>query len=276
MGWGDFLGGIADDLFDLGGVGSTIGSGIDIIGGIGSAKKKSKQAQKLADLQTDIIERQLQLAEQQFAQDTAVRERILSQTDALREALSGALERMGEIDPDAFRADVDREAITLAGSIGVADRMDRGLDLSTYDADQRAALAEAGARALQDAYTRAYDESLAYMTGLQDQILQNRASALDEIALALGATLPFETNLYGAGRIGAGLLHSGLGGAQSLYGIANQNAADAYESLGDMIEEFREKYLPSLSNLLGDDDDDKAKTPSLKNTGPGGLVGGGV
>jgi len=197
---------------------------------------------------------------------------------------------MGEIDPDAFRADVDREAlrrysqyqddvgraITLAGSIGVADRMDRGLDLSTYDADQRAALAEAGARALQDAYTRAYDESLAYMTGLQDQILQNRASALDEIALALGATLPFETNLYGAGRIGAGLLHSGLGGAQSLYGIANQNAADAYESLGDMIEEFREKYLPSLSNLLGDDDDDKAKTPSLKNTGPGGLVGGGV
>jgi hypothetical protein len=139
-------------------------------------------------------------ADQERADELAVRNAILAQIGGLQNTLAGTQASLGpaptidaltqaDIDAEIARrmdqnmSDVDRAATAVA-SVGEADLIRKGIDLSSTGQSKRAQIAGAIADKYQQARSAAYDDAMRYITG-QSSALQGNASALMQLRQAI-------------------------------------------------------------------------------------------
>lgn len=97
---------------------------------------------------------------------------------------------------EEYQSDVDRAADRVA-SVGEADMVRSGIDVSTTGTDRRSEITRRIADSYQQARRRAYDDALAYIGGRQNTLnapvsadMQRRAQVLGEVATSSG--MPIE------------------------------------------------------------------------------------
>lgn len=233
------------------------GAGLDaILSGIG-AITAGQNANELNQANLQAIADQLALARQQAGIDNQLRNRILTQTGEMRAAILGALAQMGPsqaalIDPAAVHSEalrrfdrysdiVDQELDAEFSGLE-ADRIRAGVDRSTYDLMARGQAASAAAGAKQDAYTKAFDDALAYITGFNKNALDTRAGVLNEIAGAHGASLDIESGLFGRGLgTASNLFQTGGNALAGAAGDAAGVARNAGTDFGQILDFWRKR-----------------------------------
>lgn len=259
MGWGDVLGGIID-------VGGMLGS-------LFSSNKMSKKMFNLMEDQIDLAERQFAMGEQAFNMDKELRAKILSDTDLFAKYLADTLNALGPAGTSRFSNsqviteaerrlpmyynNVDR-AVERAASDQAADLIRGGVDRSTYSTQLRRELAGKAAEEYNKAYTRAYEDALAYVSGVKQQEYaglaaerDRRAGALQEIGTVYGS--PLETRL--------GLLTGTGGRAPSYFQGSTTGFSDAInttrglyqgeaQAFGSFLDDFRSNTIPALAEQL--------------------------
>lgn len=181
-----------------------------------------RRAQALRDQERafdiDRQERAYRIAEEERAISMQDRDRILGRTGQMYDDLQAARGEMGDIAPTRqfTEADIDGEAQRRAGiygsavdravdriaSVNEAGLIRRGVDRSSTGDAARSTIAERVAPLYEDAYRRAADDALRYITGMQgtlyagaDQEMERRSRALAEITGIYGAPLQFESRL---------------------------------------------------------------------------------
>lgn len=265
------FGSIIGSIFG-GDVAPALGGIFDVYSAWSDQAAAAQRANEMQALATALAQQQAQLGRAQFEIDRNLLDRILQQTGDYRNALIQAQQAMGAyggsyFDPVELEAETGRRfaiyedqvnrAIDRVASVEAADRIRSGMDASTLAVDERAAMADQAARAMQDAYARARDEALQYISGVKaqeylgmDQMAKQRAGALAEIGAVLGTTIPLETQLYGGGQAGLSGSSSAAYHVGNLYGSLSDRASGASQALGETLNEFYREHAPRLADWL--------------------------
>lgn len=169
------------------------------------------QALTERDFSIDELRRTQDVARQERLEDVRIRDRVLNQSDMLRNALFETFGELGEgpaaprmtqamIDSEIGRredramADADR-AIDRVASVGEADLMRRGVERSSGAIAKRSEIAERGSQIYAQAREKARDEALRYMSGVQDNLFKDYEGQLKQRSVALQDT----EKAYGTG-----------------------------------------------------------------------------
>lgn len=203
--------------------------------------------------------------------DLSERDMVTDRIMGLERSLEDALKRLGdpmelyrttpeEIEGEyrrrasEYQSDVDRAATRVA-SIGEADLIRTGMDVSTTGTARRGEITERIAAAYQDARQRAYDDALAYIGGRQTtlnapvgQDMERRSGVLREVANVTGAPIEAlmsrsnpssELPAYNiASLVGSGILDRG---------ISSANAYSAPMPIGSALIDGTGSYAPGIS-----------------------------
>lgn len=231
------------------------------------------------DRQTRSTERQFQIDELRRAQAIAEQNRQMAvdqrskydaATGELRDTTRQALLNLGDIReiPELKSSDIMAEegrrralyeraidrAANMASSQNEAALIRGGVDASSTGAHRRAEVAEKIAPLYEQAYQRAADDALKYMSGVQstlfanyDKNLQRRASVLNEARLPISSYL--ETVMRApqiAGELGIGPSFANVG--SSIYDKRLTSANDYRAPL-----QVGSAFLPANLNLVGSD-----------------------
>lgn len=169
------------------------------------------QALNEREFSIDEMRRAQDIARQERAEDMQLRQRVVSQSDQLRNALFETFGELGEA-PEAPRvtqamlddeigrredramADADR-ALTRVASVGEADLMRRGVERSSGAIAKRSEMAERGSAMYAQAREKARDEAFKYMAGVQDSLFRDYEGQLKERSVAIQDT----DKAYGTG-----------------------------------------------------------------------------
>ncbi len=264
MAWGSILGTTIGSVTGGNAAGlGTLGSMFDLYGTYSAQNSARQDAKDALALQQAIAKSQIGLANQAYADDSAVRNRVLDRSNALAKALGTAYQGMGSaytVTPQAVEAEAANryglyeqavnDAFSKAGSQGIADRINSGMDQSTYDIMSRAELGDRAATALTQARQQAYTDALSYMTGLQSADAAGRNQTFNELNAVYGTPATLDASVYGGGAQGINYSKLGMTNSASLSQLLNSNANKLDTSLGTQLEDFKDKYLPSLLNML--------------------------
>lgn len=173
--------------------------------------QEREQAGSEREFSIDELRRTQDIARQERLEDVRIRDRVLSQSDQLRQALFETFGELGEgpaaprmtqamLDEEIGRretramADADR-AIDRVASVGEADLMRRGVERSSGAIAKRSEIAERGSALYAQARERARDEAFKYMSGVQDSLFRDYEGQLKERSVALQDT----EKAYGTG-----------------------------------------------------------------------------
>jgi hypothetical protein len=184
------------------------------------AELRRAQAQRESERAYDLDRqsRAQRIAEEERGISIEDRDRVLGRTGEMFDALRAARSDLGEVGPTRrfTEADIDAEAQRRAGiygravdravdrvaSVSEAGLIRRGVDRSSTGDAVRGAVAERVAPLYEDAYRRAADDALRYISGTQstlfagdDQEAERRGRVLSEITGIYGAPLQFESRL---------------------------------------------------------------------------------
>lgn len=228
-----------------------------------------REVERAFDL--DRQERAQRIAEEERGISIEDRNRVLGRTGAMFDELQGARAEMGDIaaTPSFSQADIEAEAGRRSGiyrdavdravdrvaSIGEAGLIRRGIDRSSTGDAARAAVAERVAPLYEDAYRRAADDALKYISGVQstlfagaDQEMERRGRVLSEITGSYGAPLQFESRLPELRTAQGPILNIGSAVYDRNIGSANDYRAPL--QVGSAIYEPRNMDA-GVSNTLG-------------------------
>ena len=233
--------------------------------GLFSDREQAQQSQSMAD---QLNQEYLDLVRSQVEADNALRDRVLGKIDAWEQELNRIY---GDMDP--YRAEVAAEAdrrlrtnmdtvqksVNAQQSQRLADRINRGVDLSTYDIAARTAENAAMSDLYSNAITEASQGALQFVQGL-------RGNELGEINTVYGAWPNAASGLIGAGRSAAGLggpaetanINARLdqAAANNSYGAFGQAVQDV---LGEVFTDTSDGYARTTSEgSFGSQDDDEA------------------
>ena len=236
---------------------SSIGGLADV--GIGAFQyiSANNRANTAAQAQQALIDNQVAMGQAQYADERAIRERVLSRVSQLDGALKETLNNLGAragVNPgditqnyDLFRTQVMddyNKSLDRISSQGYADAIRRGMDSSTQMTDERRALADAAAANIPKLQQSAYDAAIARSTQYADAVNYGRTDTLKEMSDIYGSPIQYETNLMpnnGPTISGAAITNQGT--------MANNlasAAADSQTYLGDAVGRFTETVAPNF------------------------------
>jgi hypothetical protein len=221
-------------------------------------------------LSQQALNAQLKMALQQMGADNALRDRVIQQTGAYQTSVSNALNAMGPYgstlwDEKALASefgtryasyrDAADDAITELFGTQQADMMRMGMDASTLDIDMRAALADKAAELHSEAYTKAKDDALGYVTNLNtarwaglDQMNKMRIGAVNENQALYEPAMKYLASMITGG--GNTMLSNASYTSSNLYNQLNQQAVNASAGFGQELDDFFSEYGPSISDWL--------------------------
>lgn len=173
--------------------------------------QEREQALSEREFSIDELRRTQDIARQERLEDVRIRDRVLNQSDMLRNALFETFGELGEgpaaprmtqamLDSEIGRredramADADR-AIDRVASIGEADLMRRGVERSSGAIAKRSEIAERGSQIYAQAREKARDEAFKYMAGVQDSLFRDYEGQLKQRSVAIQDT----EKAYGTG-----------------------------------------------------------------------------
>lgn len=255
-----------------------IAGGLNLIGQAGqaygaysSANKNAANANALNQFLAQLASANYGMGVQQYQDDAALRNRILGKSDDLQSALMTLYNMMGPsgqslFDPRAVETEAQRRLpsyianimsqLNLVNSQEKADLMRRGMDRSTFGAIVEAEAAARGGRALNDAYTKSFEDALKYITGIEsatwagmDQAAKSRAGALSELSSLYTGPLTAELGLYKPGS-GLAMANASTSPFAALLKGAEEKASSSATALGRIIEGLGKNTGPALNNIV--------------------------
>jgi hypothetical protein len=215
----------------------------------------------------DALDTQIQLALQAFKDRNNLINTTIGQTNAYQSAVANGLNTLGPYGGTLFDdsdltnefnsrysqySDQANKQIDKIFSTARAGEMDKGIDDSTMDLDMRQAMAASAAQIMNQAYNQAKDDSLSYVTNLNnaryaglDAYEKLRSGLIGENQAIYNPAISAYTYL-GAGnsQLGADLLTSRGGLAQSL----GEEAQNASKGFGETLDEWAKDTLPTLAS----------------------------
>lgn len=242
-------------------IGSAIGGGLDLamsgIGMLNAGADARAERERLAQL----TEAQLQMTQQRYADERAIRDRVLNRAAQLDGALKAAAERMGSrvgVSPDdvfrnyqTFRTqlmDDYNDVLDRVSSQGFADAAARGMDRSTQMDAARADLAARAADYLPKLDQSAWDAAINRSRGYADTLNYGRGATLDEIGAIYGGAADLERGLVTSQA--PGMMQNSIANQGTLAGNAAQRAADAQSGFGTTLANFNQTVAPNLGYAL--------------------------
>lgn len=265
MAFGDVIAAIGGSFFEpdsqAASMFSLAGGAIDLMRGINQNSRAQGNANAQSAQQQQIQSALLQMSQQQYADDRAMRDRVLTRVSQLDEALKGTLERLGPR-VGVKRGDIFNNYTTFRSQIlddynrsldrissqGFADSIRRGMDRSTQMTDERRQLADAAAANLPRLDQAAFDAAIARSRGFADSLNYGRGESLDEMKAVYAPAITAETGLISGN--GPGIMQNAANNQVGLTNRADAIAADSQTFLGDAVGRFNETIAPNAGFAL--------------------------
>lgn len=240
---------------------STIGGVADVGLGLFQYISANNRAKEAAATQQALVNNQVGLANAQYADEKAIRNRVLDRTASLDGALKATLANLGPrvgVNTNDIRNNYDylyaqamddyNRSLDRISSQGFADAIRRGMDRSTQMTDERRELADAAATNIPKIQQAAFDAAIARSTQYADAANYGRDATLNEIDSVYSRPISYETSLVSQNA--PGILNSAVGNSGTLATNAANAAADSQTYLGDAVGRFTETIAPNVGYAL--------------------------
>lgn len=266
MAFGDTVGKIAGSFYEDGSAGQVRAGMYGNLFDVGMAYLQNRRDQQQAAndryIQTQLAQKQMQMAAEKAAEETALRQRTLDRAAMLDTELKAAAAKLGpRVGVNAgdiaqnystFRTQIMEDygrTLDRINSIGFADNIARGMDASTAEDERRADLARRAATELPQLDQAAFDAAINRSQAYAGALNYGREDTMREISDRTNAVANME----------AGLLSNNaptmMANAATTYGnlfnTSNQAAADSQTFLGNAVGRFNEKIAPNIGYAFG-------------------------
>jgi hypothetical protein len=265
MAFGDAIATISGSIFGPESRGAAVGSVAGGLLDLGMGFIQNRNAQRQADAeaarQREIQDAMLGMSQRQYADERAIRDRVLARVSQLDEALKGTLSSLGpRVGVNAsdvannyqtFRTQIMDDynrSLDRISSQGFADAISRGMDRSTQMTDERRQLAEAAATNLPRLDQAAFDAAIARSKGYADTLNYGRADTMDEMKGVFGAAIDAERGLITNNA--PTMLGNAAIGQDRITDRADVIAGDSQTFLGDALGRFTETVAPNVGYAL--------------------------
>lgn len=266
MGIGNAVGKGVGSFYEPGSQGRTnaenLGGLADV--GIGAYQyvTSNRRANEANQVNQQMVNNQIAMSEAQYADERAIRDRVLNRVSQLDGALQQTLDNLGARagvsatditqNYDQFRTQVMADynkSLDSISSQGFASAIRRGMDSSTQMTDERRSLAEAAAENIPKLHQAAYDAAIARSTQYANAINSGRADTINEIGSVYNPAITAESNL--ATNNAYANYNTAASNQSTIASNANNAASDSQTYLGDAVGRFSETNAPSIGFGFG-------------------------
>jgi len=265
MAFGDAIATISGSIFGPESRGAAIGGVAGGLLDLGMGFIQNRNAQRRADAEAarvgQIQDAMLGMSQRQYADESAIRDRVLTRVAQLDEALKGTLSSLGPRvgvnmsdvtnNYNTFRTQIMDDynrSLDRISSQGFADAISRGMDRSTQMTDERRQLADAAAQNLPRLDQAAFDAAIARSRGFADTLNYGRGETMDELRGVFGAAIDAERGLITNNA--PNMFNNVATGQQNILSRADVAAADSQTFLGDAVGRFTETVAPNIGYAL--------------------------
>jgi hypothetical protein len=265
MAFGDAIATIAGSIFGPESRGAAVGGLAGGIFDLGFGFMQNRNAQRRADAEAaraqGLQDSLLQMSQQQYADERAIRDRVLTRVSQLDEALRSTLSSLGPragvnagdifSNYQTFRTQIMDDynrSLDRISSTGFADAISRGMDRSTQMTDERRQLADAAAQNLPRLDQAAFDAAINRSTSYADSLNYGRDSTMNELRGVYGAAIDAERGLISNNA--PNMLQGAFNNQTGFMNRADAAAADSQTFLGDALGRFNETVAPNANFAL--------------------------
>lgn len=245
---GAAVGGLAGGIFDL---------GFGFLQNRNAQSRANAEAERAAEMQGAL----LQMSQREYADERAIRDRVLTRVTQLDEALKETIASLGPrvgVNPgDVFQnyqtfrtqiMDDYNRSLDRISSQGFADSIRRGMDRSTQMTDERRMLADSAAQNLPGLDQAAFDAAIARSRTFADTLNYGRDESLNEMSNVFGPAIDAERGLVSQNA--PGILQNAFTNQTNMVNRADVAAADSQTFLGDAVGRFNETIAPNVGFAL--------------------------